>query len=100
MSRINLKLKFRKGNYLPRCYDVGRPQDENLKKSFQEHLNPKLGTLKFDNVEDGWNSEKAICLIERRKGLYENYLSDRSYENKNVKKVEKAFSVQFSSLYL
>ena len=36
-------------------------------------------------------SEKALCLIKRRKGLYKNYLIDRSYENKrNVKKVEKA----------
>ena len=30
-------------------------------------------------------------MIERRRGLCKNYLSDRSYENKtNVKKVEKA----------
>ena len=36
-------------------------------------------------------SEEALCLIEKRIGLYKNYLSDRSYENKrNVKKVEKA----------
>ena len=35
--------------------------------------------------------EKALCLIERKKGLYKNYLSDRLYEDKrNVKKVEKA----------
>ena len=63
------------------------------------------------NVEDGWNncrkticevadgvlgknfmtvarniSEKALCLIESKRGLYKNYLRDRSYENKrNVK---------------
>ena len=36
-------------------------------------------------------SEKALCLIESRRGLYKNYLSDRSYEKKrNVTKVEKA----------
>ena len=36
-------------------------------------------------------SEKALCLMERRRSLYKNYLSDRSYENKrNVKKVEEA----------
>ena len=58
--------------------------------------------LKFDSVEDEWNnfrkticevadgvlgkkvqtaarniSEKALCLIESRGGLYKNYLSDR-----------------------
>ena len=33
------------------------------------------------------NNDKALCLIERRRGLSKNYLSDRSYENKrNVKK--------------
>ena len=26
-------------------------------------------------------SEKALCLIERRRGLYKNYPSDKSYEN-------------------
>ena len=72
-------------------------------------------SLKFDNVEDGWNSsrkttwevadgvlekkvmttgriisEKTLCLIERRMGLHKNSLSDRLCENKrNVKKVEK-----------
>jgi hypothetical protein len=66
-------------------------------------------------VEDGWNnfrktifevvdgvlgkkgrtaarniSKKALCLIDRRRGLYKNYLSDRAYENeRNVKEVEK-----------
>ena len=83
-------------------------------------MNTKLESLKFDNAEDGWNtfrkticevadgvlgkkvrnaarniSEKALCLIERRRGLYKNYLSDRSYENKrNVKKVEKALKYE------
>ena len=111
MSKVNLKLKFRKGNSLPESYDVGRLQDENLRK---------LESLKFDNVEDGWNnfrkticevadgvlgksaktatrniSEKALGLIESRGGLYKNYLSDRSYENKrNVKKVEKALKYE------
>ena len=91
-SRVSLKLKFRKGNYLPGSYDVSRLQDENLRKTFQEQLNTKLESLKFDNVEDGWNnfrkticevadgvlgkkvktaarniSEKALCIIERRR---------------------------------
>ena len=69
----------------------------------------KLESLKFDNVEDGWNtfrkkicevadgvlgksaktatrniSEKALGLIESRRGLYKNYLSDRSYEKKGM----------------
>ena len=39
--------------------------------------------------------KKALCLIESRRGLYKNYLSDRSYENKrNVKKVEKALKYE------
>ena len=79
-------------------------------------MNAKFESLQFDNVEDGWNnfrktvgevadgvlvksdktaarniSEKALGLIESRRGLYRNYLSDWSYENKgNVSKVEKA----------
>ena len=53
MSRVNLKLKFRKGNYLPRSYDVGRLQDKNLRETFQEQLNTRLASLKFYNVEDG-----------------------------------------------
>jgi hypothetical protein len=56
VSRVNLKLKSRKGNYLPGSYDVGRLQDENLKQAFQEQLNTKLESLKVDNVEDGWNN--------------------------------------------
>ena len=40
-------------------------------------------------------SEKALCLKERRRSSYKNYLSDRSYENKiNVKKVEKALKYE------
>ena len=120
VSKVNLKLKFRKRNSLPESYDVGRLQDENLRKNFQEQLNTKLESLKFDNVEDGWNNfrkticevadfvlgksaktatrninERALGLIESRRGLYKNYLSDRSYENKrNVKKVEKALKYE------
>ena len=66
-------------------------------------MNSKLESLKFGNVEDGWNkfrkiicevadgvlgkkvmtaarniSERALCLIERRRDLHKNYLSDRS----------------------
>ena len=95
VSKVNLKSMFWKGNYLPESYDVGRFQDENLRKTFQEQLNIKLEILKFDNVEDGWNnlrkticevadgvlrkstktaprniSEKALCLIESRRGLF------------------------------
>ena len=107
MSRINLKLKFWKGNYLPGGYDVGRPQEENLRENIQGQLDTKVENLKFNSVEDGWNnfgepicevaegvlvkkvrtaarniSDKVLCLIERRRGLYKNYVSDRSYENK------------------
>ena len=63
-SKVNLKLKFRKGNSLPESYDVGRLQDTNLRKKFQEQLSTKLESLKFDNVEDGWNNfRKTICEV-------------------------------------
>ena len=31
VSKVNLKLKFWKGNYLPGSYDLVRHQDENLR---------------------------------------------------------------------
>ena len=59
-----VKLRFRKGNYLPGNYDVGRLQDENLRQTFQEQLNAKIESLKFENVEDGWNNfRKTICEV-------------------------------------
>ena len=90
-----------------------------MREIFQEQ-NTKLESSKFDNVEVKWNnfrkticevvddvlvkkfktaatniSEKALGLIESRRGLYKNYLSDRSYENKrNTKKVEKALKYE------
>ena len=94
MSRLNLKLIFRKGNYLPGSYVVGRLQDGNLRETFQGQLNTKLESMEFDNVEDSWNnfrkticevadgvlgkkiktaarniSEKALCLMDSRRGL-------------------------------
>ena len=91
-----------------------------MREIFHEELNSKLESLESDNMEDGWNncrkticevadgvlgkkvrtaarniSEKALCLIEKRRGLYKNYLSNRSYEIKrNVKKVEKALEYE------
>ena len=56
MSKVNLKLKFRKGNYLPGSYDIGRLRDANLRATYQEQLNTKLESLEFDNMEDGWNN--------------------------------------------
>ena len=120
VSRVNLKLKFQKGNHLAEVYDVSRLQDENLRETLEELLNTKLENLKFDNIEDGWNNfrkticeaadgllgkkassaawnirKKALFIIERRRVLYKNYLSDRSYENKrNVRKVEKAIKYE------
>ena len=38
VSKVNLKRKFQKGNYLPGNCDVGRLQDENLRETLQEHL--------------------------------------------------------------
>ena len=64
MSRVNLKVKFRKGNYLPGSYDVGRHQDENLRESFQEQLNTKLESLKFDSGKmDGIILEKQFVKL-------------------------------------
>ena len=38
VSRINVKLKYQKGDYLPGSYYVGRIQGENLRETFQEHV--------------------------------------------------------------
>ena len=103
VSKVKLKLKFRKGKCLPGRYDVGRLQDENLRENFEEQLNATLKSLEFDNVEDEWNnfrqtvcedadgvlgkegrraarniSVKASCLIDRRSDLYKKFLSDGS----------------------
>ena len=64
VSRGNLKLKFPKGNYLPGSYDVGGLQDENYREIFQELLNTKLESLKFDKVEDSWSYlEKQVVKL-------------------------------------
>ena len=65
VSKVNLKLKFWKGNYLPESYDFGRLQDENLRETFQEQLNTKLESLKLDNVEymDGIILEKQFVKL-------------------------------------
>jgi hypothetical protein len=35
-----------------------------LRGTFQEQLNTKLESLKFDNVKDGWNNfRKIICEV-------------------------------------
>ena len=47
LSRVNLKLKTWKGNYIPGRHDVGRLQDENSKDIFQEQWNTKVGTRKI-----------------------------------------------------
>ena len=74
-----------------------------MRETFPEQLNAKLTNSEFDNVEDGLNnfrkticevadgvlgkkvrtaarniSVKTLCLIDRKKGLYKNYLKDRS----------------------
>ena len=40
--RVNLKLKFKMSNYLPRSYDIGILKDENLIGNFYGQLNMKL----------------------------------------------------------
>ena len=47
-SKDNHLVVFRKVNYLPGSYDVGKPHDENLRGYFQEQLNTKLESLKLD----------------------------------------------------
>ena len=119
MTIVNLKRKFRNGDYLTGSYDPSF-QDNKLRETFQEQLNTKLETLKFDNVQDTWNnyrkiicevadgvlkkkvrytdrciSENALCLIERRRCFCKNCLNNRSYKNKkNTKEVEKALKCE------
>ena len=38
VSRVNLKMKFRKNNYLLGSYDAGRLHDKNLRETFQEEF--------------------------------------------------------------
>ena len=77
-----------------------------MRETLQKQLNTKLQSLKFDNVEDGWNnfrkiicqvadcvlakkvrnaarniSRNALSSIEKRRDLYNCYLSDLTYEN-------------------
>ena len=41
-----------------------KKQVENLIEIFHEQLNSKPESLKFDNVEDGWNNfRKRICEV-------------------------------------
>ena len=65
MSRVNLNLKFWKGNYLLGSYDVGRLQDKNFRETFQEQLNTKLESFHFENVENGLNNfrKKIVKLL-------------------------------------
>ena len=75
MYKVDLKLKYRKGKYLLGSYDVSKLQDENLRETFQEQLNTKLESLKFDNEEDRWNyfqktiSEVANGVLGKKLGL-------------------------------
>ena len=40
-------------------------RDENLRETFQEQLNTKLESLKFDNMEDGFHNfrKKFVNLL-------------------------------------
>ena len=65
----------------------------NLRKTICEVADGVLGKTVKTTARN--ISEKALCLIKSRRGLYMNYLSDRLYENKrNVKKVEKALKYE------
>ena len=56
VSRVKIKVRFWKDNYLPGSHDIGKLQDLNLRETFQEQLNTKLESLKFNNMVDGWNN--------------------------------------------
>ena len=59
MSSVDLK---QKNKYLLGSSDVGRLQDQNMRKTVQEQLNTELLSLKFNNLENGQNKfRKTIC---------------------------------------
>ena len=60
MCGNNLKLKLRRGNYLPGIYKGDRLQDEILRVIFLEQLDMMLEGLQSDHAEDGRN-----CFRER-----------------------------------
>ena len=100
VSKVNLKLKFRKSKYSPRCCGLDTLLDESLRETLQEQLNIKLKSLKLNNEEDGWSnfrkivcevadgvlgrkdgnvasniSKNALSLVEKRRSVHGNYLS-------------------------
>jgi len=65
----------------------------NFRKTIYEVADDFLGK-KVKTAARNCN-EKGLCLIERRRVLCKNYLSDRSFgNNRNVKKVEKALKYE------
>ena len=67
----------------------------NFRKTIYEFADGVIG--KKNRTAARNISEKALCLIERKRGLYKNYMSHRSCENKrNVKKVEKVLKYELS----
>ena len=55
-----------------------------LEKQFCEVADALLG--KMVRTPASYISENFVCLIEKRRRFYKNYLSDRSHENeRNVK---------------
>jgi outer membrane usher protein FimD/PapC len=46
VTKLDVKLTFRKNNYLPGNYDVDRIQNENLRGKLQEQLD--IGDLRAD----------------------------------------------------
>lgn len=115
ISKLSLRFKSRKGNYMIGKFDVARLEDPTCRAHFQEKLNEKLENLEIKNVEEGWSairdsvcevalnvlgkkkskliknvSEKALSLINDRNKLHEIYLGSKTEENrKKVREIEK-----------
>ena len=56
LFRVNLNLKYAKGDYFRGSYDIDRLQVEKVKEIFHEELNYKLESLKLQSVKDNWNN--------------------------------------------
>ena len=69
-SRVNPEVKFREGHYLPRIYDIGTLQNENLRENFQEQWSIQLDSLRF-------LSDKYWLAILTQKYLSDYLLKER-----------------------
>jgi hypothetical protein len=93
VSRVNSKLKFRNDNHFLGSYDVNRLKYEDLKEVFQEQLNIKLQSSKFDNVEAGWNNfRKKLDLRQNNLGA-RIFAQEGIFWRRRVHKIEKRVKI-------